>query len=60
MVLDVARLLHETTEGSLCIGASRVKEDAEALSFCVRVYPFSDGAGWKTVRSASGRGACGY
>jgi hypothetical protein len=31
MVLDVARLLHEATKGSLCIRASRVEEDAEVL-----------------------------
>jgi hypothetical protein len=31
MILDVSRLLHKTTEGSLCIGASGVEKNAEVL-----------------------------
>lgn len=49
VILDVARLLHKTTEGPFCIGASRVKEKAEALGLCIRVDPLSD-------RTSSGRG----
>ncbi len=43
-ILDVTRLLHQPTEGSLCIGTSCVKENAEVLGLCIRVDPLSNGA----------------
>ena len=45
MILDVARLLHEAAEGSLCIRASCVKENPEVLGLGIRVDPLSNRTG---------------
>ena len=44
VILDVTRLLHQPTEGSLCIGTSCVKENTEVLGLGIRVDPLSNGA----------------
>jgi hypothetical protein len=45
MILKMTRLLNKAAKGSLCIGASRVKEYAEALGHQVRIDPFTYRAG---------------
>ena len=42
MVLDVARLLHKTTEGPLRIGTSCIKKNAELLGYGICINPFSN------------------
>jgi hypothetical protein len=45
MILKLPRLLNKAAERSLCIGASGVKEYAEALGHHIRIDPFTYRAG---------------
>src|SRR5882724_13260188 len=42
MILDVARLLHKTTEGPVSIGAPCVEQNAKMLGLGIRVDPLSN------------------
>ena len=44
MPLKMPRLLHKATQGPLSVGASRIKEYAEALGEHVRIDAFADRA----------------
>ena len=47
MILDVASLLHEATKRTLCIRATRVKEDADVLGLCkVATLDEIEAQGW--------------
>ena len=52
MILDVPRLLHETAEGTLRVGAPCVKENAKLLGHGVRVDSFAN----RTGRITTGHG----